>query len=511
MANKRGRIFYSFRNVSTSFIVQILNFFIVFLSRTIFIKILGVEYLGVSGLFTSILTILSLGELGIGEAITFALYKPIKDRDQTQINILMSIFKRFYIMTSIIILLGGILTVPFLELIIGTEAPVENIRLIYMLFIINSASSYLFSYNKVLLIADQKAYKTTVIDFISNLLMNIFQIAFLIITQNYIVYLIIQIFFTLVQNILVYRTTHKEYPALDVKNYSLKSLEPTEKDRLEKNIKSLMIQKVGSVTTQGIDNIIITNVINIIATGMLSNYNLIVNYITKFVNIFFSGISASVGNLIAEGNRKKMIELFNVIYFGTSVVYIIISIILNNVLDEFIFLWVGEDYILSKSTVYIVILNFYLMGMRHCVNVFKNSMGLYWYDRYKPIISALVNIIFSIILGKSFGLIGVLIGTTISLTFVNLWIEPFVLFKYGFESSPRFFFKRYFIDVLSMLLVSFMFNIIFENIFLNRSLTVILLKIFIIVITMITLTVLLSYKKIEFRYYKNLVIKILRK
>src|SRR5699024_4867902 len=127
---------------------------------------------------TSILTILSLGELGIGEAITFALYKPIKDRDQTQINILMSIFKRFYIMTSVIILLGGILTVPFLELIIGTEAPVENIRLIYMLFIINSASSYLFSYNKVLLIADQKAYKTTVIDFISNLLMNIFQIAF---------------------------------------------------------------------------------------------------------------------------------------------------------------------------------------------------------------------------------------------------------------------------------------------------------------------------------------------
>ncbi|MEY8371350.1 hypothetical protein AAK938_07380 [Aerococcaceae bacterium 50-4] len=514
MSNDNGRIYNSFRNVSTSLLVQVFNLIIVFISRTVFIRTLGVEYLGISGLFTSILTILSLGELGIGEAITFALYKPIKNGETDKINILMNIFRKFYSMTSLIIFIGGIVTLPFLDEIIGSVHTVGNIRSIYLLFIINSSISYLFSYNKILLIADQKAYKTSIVDFACSLLLNLFQIIVLFIFRSYIFYLILQVTFTLLQNIVIFLMTKNEYSTIYRTNIASGSLEKEEKKSLERNIKSLMIQKIGSVTTQGIDNIIITNIISVSTTGLLSNYNLLLNYITKFVNVFFTGISASVGNLVAEGNSKKMLNLFYIIYFSTKVVYSIISIILINVIDDFIMVWIGNEFLLPKLTIYIIVLNFYFMGVRHSINVFKNGLGLYWYDRYKPLISAFINIIFSVILGNIMGITGVLVGTSISLITVNLWIEPYVLFKYGFKTSHVNFIKLFFTDSIKMIITSLIFNFIFSIIEINPNLITIFLKVIVITISMTAYYFFAYRKNKEFEYFntifKNLKEKIMK-
>lgn len=504
MQNNQGRIFNSIRNISTSLLVQVLNAIIVFISRTVFIKTLGIEYLGISGLFGSILTILSLGELGIGEAITFALYRPLMEKDNKKINILMGMFKRFYTRTSFIISTVGILLLPFLDNLIKTESEIQNLKLIYVLFIVNSSISYLFSYNKILLIADQKSYKTTTADFLSNFILNVLQIITLLAFNNYILYLVLQIIFTLIQNLTITYLAKKEYPFMSVSKNKKYTLDKDENDNLNKNMKSLMIQKLGSVTTQGIDNIIISNFIGISSTGLLSNYTLLVNYITKFINIFFNGISASVGNLVAEGNRNKMLELFYTIYFGTSWIYTIVSVILINLVPDFIFLWIGENYIMSTSTTYFVVLNFYFMGMRHSVNVFKNAMGLYWYDRYKPFISAIVNIIISVFLSQYLGVIGVLIGTSISLISVNLWIEPFVLFKYGFQKSPKIFFFKYIKDLLVMLVISASLNWVFIRIELEVSIFSLLLKGAVIFTIAVLIQLIRSINSTELQYYRRL-------
>lgn len=504
MQNKKGRTYKSLRNIKVGLIVQFINLFIVFFSRTIFIKVLGVEYLGISGLFTSVLTILSLGELGIGESITYALYKPLADNNKAKIKNYMNIFKKFYRGTAVIILALGVSLLPVLKDMISNESNVDKLHIIFLLFVFNSSISYLFSYKRILLVADQKSYKTTSISFVFNLLMNIFQVGVLLYSKNYILYLIIQIIFTLLQNIYISVIANKEYPYLNDHSFNSSKLNDLENKSLKTNIKALMIQKIGGVTSQGLDNIVISNFISVTAVGLLSNYTLLVNYISKFINIFFDGIIASVGNLNVEKVNEKKIEIFNNIYFGSSWLYSLISITLFIIMSDFIGLWLGEDYILSKPIAFFIVINFYFTGMRHCVNIFKNSMGLYWYDRYKPFLSAIVNLVFSIILSRYYGIIGVLCGTSISLITTNIWIEPLVLFKYGFKTSSKEYFIKYFKDFVILLLNGAILTIFFEIFKFSISFNGIVIKGLVSLIIINFIYFFKSRKKPEFIYYKKI-------
>ncbi len=442
--NNSSRIDNSIRNVKYTAIAQAINFLIVFVSRRIFIKILSAEYLGLNGVFSSVISMLSLAELGIGTAICFCLYKPIYDADEKKINSIMLFYKKAYTLIGIIVLAVGTALVPALDFIVKELPDIKYIRLIYFLFVVNSSVSYFFVYKKTLLIADQKQYISNLIHQLSVLVMNVLQIVFLLITHNYFSYLIIMIICTVGQNIFISVLVDKRYPYLDLKNAQPLSREA--KKEIFKNVRAMAYHRLGGVVVNGTDNLIIAKAVSVVAEGLYSNYYLIKNTLISVINILFQSITSSVGNLGAEGgNEKRKEEVFDALNFVGAIIIGFCSVCLFVLYNPFIEWWVGKEYLFDMKTVAVIVLNFYMFGMRQPVLTVRDALGIFWYDRYKPVAESLINIVASILLVLKFGIAGVFLGTLISTVTTSFWVEPYVLYKHGFKKKCFKYFVKYFI------------------------------------------------------------------
>lgn len=440
---KDGRIYHSKKNIIIGLLSQILTVLVAFITRTVFIKVLGLEYLGISNVFASVLTILSVAELGVGEAIAFALYKPLAENDENRIKQIMNMFKKTYLIISIIIIILGMVLIPFLKYIIGNSSGISNIYIIYILYVINSAITYMCSYKKILLIADQKKYVESIITTILTLLMHLAQIVLLLFVDSYIAYFVIQIIFNFLINITLSVIVDKRYPYIKCNNTSV--MDKTERKTIYKNFLALAIQKVNGVIAQSIDSIILSTMLGTIIVGKYSNYLMIEKYITQFVVIIFVAITGSVGNLIAKESKEKQFDIFKKINLLSFWVFSVTTICYCVSANSFMIFWLeDETFLLDFSIILVISLNHYVLGVRQAVTLFKNAYGLYWQDRFKPIFSAIVNIVFSIILTKYFGIIGVCLGTLFAYLLVNTIVEPIVLFKYGFKENVF----KYYIDYL---------------------------------------------------------------
>ena len=266
---------------------KVIVFIVQFICRTILIKTLGTEYLGVNGLFTNILTMLSFAELGIGSAIIFKLYKPIAENDNEKIKTYIKFYQKAYIYIGTIILGLGMLLIPFLKYIV-TDVPSikENIIFIYILFLVNSSISYFFTYKKSIIIGFQKEYITTILNTAAIVLQNIVQIIVLLLTKNFILYLIIQILATLLDNIVASIKANKMYPYIKEKEYT--KISKREEHKIFKDVKALVLYKLGYTISTGTDNIIISTFIGVSQVGLLSNYTMIINAVKSFTSSFFN-------------------------------------------------------------------------------------------------------------------------------------------------------------------------------------------------------------------------------
>ncbi|MBO5136212.1 MAG: sugar translocase [Clostridia bacterium] len=443
------RIKNSIKNITTGLIGQMLLLFANFITRTVFINVLGSTYLGVSGLFGNILSLLSLAELGVGQAIMFSLYKPIAENDNDKISSLMAIYKKIYSGIFVFVLIVGMSLAPFLRYIIKDFDKIPHITVIYILYVFNSASSYLFVYRNTLITASQKNYIISQLSYIFSILMMALQIVGLVVFKNYFVYLIVQICTVICQNIATAIVAGKLFPELRTKN--VKGLDTEEKNSLIKNIKSLMIYKVGTLALNSTDNILISAFVGIVKVGLYSNYHLISTSVTGFLSTIFGNLTASIGNLNAVETKEKKIEMFNVINLATFWLYGVCSICIFCVSNPFITVWIGKEYLLSYRELFVIVLNAYVAGMLFAPFNYRQTMGLFVYGKIRPIISAVINIIASVALGKRFGLEGILWGTIIARATTNVWFDPYIVFKKGLQSSP----KYYFIDYLVKLVILF--------------------------------------------------------
>lgn len=438
-----SRVDNSLKNIKYTSLAQMVNFLIVFLSRRIFVHVLSTEYLGLNGVFSNILSMLSLAELGLGTAICFCLYKPIYDKDEKTINSIMLFYKKAYNLIGILVFVVGAALTPFLNFIVEELPNIPHIRLIYLLFVFNSAASYFFVYKKTLLIADQKQYISNVIHQATVLLMNVLQIVFLLITHNYFSYLIIMIACTLGQNILVSMLVNKKYPYLDLKNAEPLSKET--KKEVFKNIKAMTSHRIGGVVVNGTTNIIMAKFVSVVSVGLYSNYFLVKNTLISVVTMLFQSITSSVGNLGAEtddGERKETV--FNALNLIGAWMIGFCSICLVVLYNPFITLWVGDEYLFDMKIVALIVVNFYMLGMRQPVLTTRDALGIFWYDRHKPIVESVINLVCSIPLAIYMGVSGVLLGTLISTVTTSLWIEPYVLYKHGFKRNVISYFVKYF-------------------------------------------------------------------
>jgi O-antigen/teichoic acid export membrane protein len=459
-----SRIENTTKNFAWSMVSSILSAVLGFISRTVFINILGMTYLGVNGLFTNILSMLSLTELGVGTAITFSLYKPLADNDVEKIKSLMHFYKGAYQTIALVVTCLGLAVLPFLGVIVKGGGGIEHIPLIYLIFLFNTAYSYLFTYKRTLLSADQKSYLITNINMVISIATITIQLVVLMVFHNYFWYLISASIIGVAQNFYVNHYIDKRYPYLLEKNY--KKLSNEEKQPIVKNVKAMMLHKLGDLCINQTDNVIISSFINVTVVGLVSNYTLIINGVNSFIKNIFDAASASWGHLIATENEEKRLEVFkgyNFLafwFFGWATVCFYILI------NPFITLWIGSERIISQPILNLILINYYLVGMRVPVYSVKSSAGIYVQDKFVPLIQSAINLIVSIIGVQYLGLAGVFIGTIVS-SLVPCLYRPIVVYKYVFGASPKEYFINYFyyfmVVLLNILVVSSISTWVFKN------------------------------------------------
>lgn len=441
----------SIKNLIYAFSGQAIGIIVNLITRFVFIRFLAQEYLGIDGLFTNLLSILSLVELGIGPAMTFSLYKPLAQKDEKKIGALMNLYKNSYNVVGILIIIIGLAITPLLPMFINQMPNIEEINVIYILFVLNSGFSYFYAYKRSLIIADQKKYIATFYRYLFFVILNICQIVILMITKNYLLFLVAQILFTVIENIAISKKTQQLYPFL--KDHKKEKLEKETKKEISKNIVAMTIHKIGGVVVKSTDNIILSKFVGLTPVAIYSNYYLIINAVNTVLMQVFNSITASVGNLNVTENKKKLTDIFEKIFFVNFWIYSFSSICLYILLNHFINIWIGNNYLFSVSIVTIIVINFYITGMRNTVLTYRDALGLYWQDRYKAIFESIINIVASIIFVKMFGTFGVFLGTFISSITTCLWVEPYVLYKYGLKEKVCKYFLKYFIYTIVFLIV----------------------------------------------------------
>ena len=448
------------RNIGTGFASQGILYLFGVVNRIVFIRCLSAEYLGVNGLFTNILSVLSLAELGIGTAIVFALYKPIADGNQKEISALMHFYGKAYKVIGCVVAVVGLLLLPFMSIIIGDAPNInENLNIIYLLYLFNTSLSYFFSYKTSLLNADQKNYIITLYSTVTTVLQYIVQWIVLLVTKNFLLYLVVQCIFTLLYNILISLYVTKNYKFVDI--YKNEKINPQIKKNLFINIKALIVTKVSGILVNSTDNIIITALQGLVVTGINSNYVLLTSTLNSLLSVIFSGMTGSVGNANSSMDQEsryklfKSINLLNFWLYGWSTIGFII---LSNDIVSFLF---GRQYVVDINIVIIMAVNYYTVGMQNAIWTFYNTLGLFRHGQYLGLITGLINIVLSIYLGKLWGLFGVLFATFLSRLFTNLWYSPYAVFKYGFKKNFLRYCRRY---IMYTIILAF-------TLFINYSLT----------------------------------------
>lgn len=504
-----SRIKRTSQNMLFSIILYVLRSLLSFVSRTIFIYYLSTEYLGLNSLFSNILTLLSLAELGFGNAIIFSMYKPIAENDDEKVRQLLALYKKFYRVVGIVILIIGLAITPFLNFLIKDVPDVfVNLYIVYLIFLTNTVFSYFLSYRRALLITNQRQDIESKISIISVVLLHVFQIVALILFQNYYIYIILITLFTVVENVIVYFVTNKIYPEYIKKPQH--NLDKAEQKVITKNVFALFFHKLEYVLVCSTDNIIISAFLGINILGVYSNYAMIISYITILVGFFTSAVRGSMGNYISLKEPHETENLFNKLNFSFMWFVGWCSICLICLFQPFINVWLNEQYLLSIDIVLLLVFSFYFTRSRDLLGITKECAGIFWQDRFKAIFTAIINIVASIVLCHFIGLSGVVLGTILSIVLVPLWLEPYYVHKIYFKSSVKNYFKKYLLYFLTAIVLGLITYILCAIIPVSGVLGLII-KLAICVIVPNALFALLYHRTENFKYLINVAKNLLKK
>ncbi len=431
----------SIRNVTVTMVGAIVTMLLQFVNRRVFVNFLSGEYLGLNGLFADILSMLSLSELGVEGAMIYALYKPVAEKDIEKVKSLMKLYKTLYRAIGCFILCVGFALTPFLHIFIKEMPDIPYIQVYYLMYIIDCGMSYFYSYKRSLIICNREDYISATTTTCSAMGMRLAQLIVLIFTHNYFLFLASQVVFNRIENIVISKIAEKRYPYLLDKN--VERLDRTTTTGIKKNIFAMMSHKIGTVVVYGTDNIIISKILGLKILGIYSNYSLLISTVNGIINKVFSAITSNIGNLVAEKDKSEVERVFYNIFFANFWIYSVCTICFFCLLQPFVGLWLGSEFLLSDITVWILALGFYFTGMRRSCLAFRDATGVFYYDRYKALVEAILNIAVSIPLTIRYGVVGVKLGTVISMLLTSFWIEGYVFFnKYLNKSITKYMLKQ---------------------------------------------------------------------
>lgn len=443
------------RNSFWGFVNKVVMLFFPFIIRTIIIKTLGTEYAGLHSLFTSIISVLSLAELGFGSAIIYSMYKPIADNDNEAICALMNLYKKVYHYMGIAVLGISVILIPFLSFFITGAVPDDiNIYTLYFIYILNSVVSYwLFAYKNCLLTAFQRNDIATNISTVLNLLLYIAQIILLLVTKNYYCYVICIPLFSIAINIVTALYTDKKYPQFKCKG----EVDKKEKKEIKKQVIGLLAQRLALSSRNSFDSIIISAYLGLVLVGIYNNYFYILNAVTAFLALIFTSMQAGIGNSIAKESIEKNfndIKKIRFLYMWISGWCTVCIFILT---QPFMKIWVGSELMFSDFIVAILAFYFYAMKMTDTGGAYISATGNWWRCKYTYLFEAMVNLILNLVLGYFGGIIGVIVATIISVLFVNYICNIWILFKYYFVDKNL---KEYILEEVKYMLVTFCVSLV---------------------------------------------------
>lgn len=497
------------KNVSTGLINKIMLMLLAFATRTIFIRLLGAEYTGVSSLYTNILSVLSLAELGVGNVLMFYLYSALKKGNEEEICGLVKEFKKIYngIITCILII--GIALIPFLKFIINSELNNFELIIYYLLYLANSIASYFVIYRTMVISADQKSYISNICSTATTIAMYVLQLIYLMLFRNFLGYLIIQVSCTILNNVILNYIACKKYPYLNKKMNSKDSSVIIDKKDLFRNIKATFLYKISETILDQTDSIIISIMFGTIFVGFYSNYYMIMVYLSNIASIIANGLVASFGNLNAEENKEKSYSMFRVAMLLFAIFGTFCTACYACIIQDFIPIWIGSEYIMSYGVVVAILTVFYLRMVTNTMWMYRSSMGLFKEVQYINVIAAVINIILSIVLGKLVGISGVIIATALSRLFTSFWYEGRVLFNKFEKKVINYYFQQAKDFIIMIIIVGISFGL--SSLINLSGVTAIILKLIICTIVTVIIELCINYKTNEFQILKNKIFTSIKK
>lgn len=430
--NSESRKLNSIRNIIFGYGNQILTLLLSFIGRTVFIKVLGEDYLGINGLFSDVLTMLSMADLGFGTAMVYSFYKPIAEHDEKRIAALIHFYKRIYNWIAFVVAVVGVMLIPFLKYLVNLDQGIPHLKIYYLFFLANTVISYLFVYKTSIINASQKNYLISQYQAIVNVVKTVVQIVALLVFHNYFIYLFIAIAATLANNLIASCKADQLYPEI---RKSHEELDTESKKSIFENMKSIFLYKVSGVLLNGTDNTLISIIVGTVWVGIYSNYNMIITAVNNFVNTLFSSVTASIGNVIVTEKSGKRYEVFKVMQMISLMIAATTVVIMYSVMNDLIFVWLGERFVLSNQILIAIMCNFYLGNILRPIWSYREATGLYMQTKYIMLIAAGINLVLSIVWGNLFGMSGIIFASAVSRLATYFWYEPKLLFKNYFEKS----------------------------------------------------------------------------
>lgn len=418
------------RNLIFGFINKIIVLLFPFIIRSVMIKTLGSEYLGLNSLFVSILQVLNLAELGFNSAIVYSMYRPIAEKDAKTICALMNLYKKIYRIIGIIVITIGLILLPFLKILIHGTYPSEiNIYIIYLIYLFNTGITYfLFAYKSALIVAHQRSDVISNVQSITYILQYGMQLYVLLKMKNYYLFTIVQIFTTILNNIVIAVLTNRKYPQYECNGLIDENL----KKDIRKKVFGLFINKICQTTRNSLDSICISAFLGLNIVAMYNNYYSVIHAIIGMMGIITTSITAGVGNsIVTEKIEKNYDDMnkFNFIFMWLSGVC---TICLACLFQPFMKMWMGNEYLFSYDVVILICAYFYALEMGVIRAIYSDAKGLWYENRYRAIAESITNVLLNIILSRYFGIYGIILGTLISLLVINFGYGSQILFKHYF-------------------------------------------------------------------------------
>jgi len=447
MSKKRSRTTNTIFNFTSSLggqMIALLNHFIV---RTVFIHTLGKSYLGIEGLFSNILTLFSLAEFGVGEAILFKLYDPLAKNDIKRIQVLMKFYRSAYRMIGLLIAAIGLCFIPFLPMLIKDYDKLKaldlNAALIYSLYLLKTISSYLFfAYRSAIIKADQKEYMVNVIGYGFSLGKTILQVITLVLFKSFIVFVLIYIVEVIAYNIMAARMSDRMYPY--IKENIPDSISKKETKEILKDCGVLFLYKLNHVVVKATDNIVLSAFLGLDSVALYANYLMLYTTIYSLFSRIFGSVAHSLGNLHAAGKREHEYRVFETVMLITAILGGTAFAGVYVCSDELILAWIGEEWMLPQPFALLMGIELFTAAYRSIFNKYRSSMGLFRQAKLRPVLGMVVNLVVSVALVNVWGICGVLVGTIAADWAVMIWYDPLLVHRVGFEGAfpfSRFLFK----------------------------------------------------------------------